>query len=76
VKTTIELPDTLLQRVKILAVHEHKRFKDLVAEILEIGLEQRNKPPKAHKLPKPLKLRGGHMPSMEEVLAIMAEGRE
>lgn len=75
-KTTIELPNGLLQRLKILAVQEHRRFKDMVAEVMEIGLQHRTAsvPPKP--LPKLITLRGGGVPTAEEVRAMIAEGRD
>lgn len=37
-KTTVDLPDELLQRVKVRAVMRHRRLKDTVAELLRLGL--------------------------------------
>jgi hypothetical protein len=37
-KTTIDLPDDLLKEVKLLAVHEGSRVKDLVAALLREAL--------------------------------------
>ena len=37
-KTTLELPDELMSEVKIRAVHEHKKLKDIIAELLRKGL--------------------------------------
>jgi plasmid stability protein len=39
-KTTLELPDELMQAVKIRAVRENRRLKDVVAELLRRGLIQ------------------------------------
>lgn len=36
-KTTLDLPDELMREVKIRAVHEHKKLKDAVAELLRQG---------------------------------------
>jgi plasmid stability protein len=38
-KTTLNLPDTLVRQVKIRAVHEGKKLKDMVADLLRSGLE-------------------------------------
>lgn len=38
-KTTVELPDDLLRRVKIRAVEENKKLKDMLAELLRRGLD-------------------------------------
>jgi plasmid stability protein len=38
-KTTIELPDGLVREVKIRAIHEGRKLKDVVADLLRKGLE-------------------------------------
>lgn len=37
-KTTLDLPDDLMRRVKIRAVNENRRLKDVVADLLRRGL--------------------------------------
>ena len=37
-KTTLDLPDEIVRAVKIRAVEENKRLKDMVAELLKRGL--------------------------------------
>ncbi len=37
-KTTLDLPEDLLREVKLRAVHEGKKLKDITAEILRRGL--------------------------------------
>lgn len=37
-KTTLDLPDELLRTVKIRAVQEHRKLKDMVAELIQRGL--------------------------------------
>jgi hypothetical protein len=37
-KTTLDLPDDLVKEVKLRAVHEGKKLKDAVAELLRKGL--------------------------------------
>ncbi|MBK5307191.1 MAG: hypothetical protein JJD92_10930 [Frankiaceae bacterium] len=44
-KTTLELPDELLRAVKIRAVNEGRRIKDVMAELISRGLEQPAQPP-------------------------------
>lgn len=39
-KTTLELPDELLREIKIRAVNENRRIKDIVAEALRRGLDK------------------------------------
>ena len=37
-KTTLELPDDLVKEIKLLAVHEGKKLKEAVEELLRKGL--------------------------------------
>lgn len=39
-KTTLELPDDLMRAVKIRAVNEGRRLKDVMADIIKHGLAQ------------------------------------
>jgi plasmid stability protein len=71
-KTTLDLPDDLIKRVKIRAVHEHKKLKDAVAELIERGMRETRQA----KVSKPIKLRGGFIPTTEDIEAAIAEGRE
>lgn len=70
-KITLDLPDDLIKRVKIRAIHEHKKLKDAIAELIERGLNQQ----KQAKIPKPLKLRGGPT-TTEEIEAAINWGRD
>ena len=75
VKTTIELPDDLLQRVKIRAIHEHKKLKDAIAEYLERGMAA----PRAEKkpwTPKVAKLQGRGPLTTDDIEAAINWGRE
>ncbi len=60
-KTTLDLPDDLMRRIKVKAAHEDRKLKDLVAELLQAGLEQPASPVKVtgHRVQLPL-IRGGH----------------
>jgi plasmid stability protein len=72
-KTTLELPDELMREVKIRAVHEHKKLKDIIAELLRKGIAASR--PARRKIPKPIKLRGGPI-TTEEIEAAIAWGRD
>jgi hypothetical protein len=37
-KTTLDLPDALVKEIKLRAVHDGKKLKDIVAELLRRGL--------------------------------------
>jgi hypothetical protein len=71
-KTTLDLPDDLVKRVKIRAIHEHKKLKDAIAELIERGMQQSA----PAKIPKPLKLRRGFVPKARDIEAAIAEGRK
>lgn len=43
-KTTLDLPDDLMRTVKIRAVRENRKLKDLVAELLRHGMAQPSEP--------------------------------
>lgn len=72
-KTTLELPDELMREVKIRAVHEHKKLKDIIAELLRKGIAASR--PSSTKIPKPIKLRGGPI-TTREIEAAIAWGRD
>jgi plasmid stability protein len=75
VKTTLELPDDLMRAVKVRAVHEGKKLKDAVAELIQKGLAaNRSASDTTH--PKPARLRRGFIPSTKDIEAAIAEGRE
>lgn len=71
-KTTLDLPDALMREVKIRAVHQQKKLKDIIAELLERGLAADRA---QTKFPKPVKLRGGPI-TTEEIEAAINWGRE
>jgi hypothetical protein len=72
-KTTLDLPDDLMQEVKIRAVHERKKLKDAIAEFIRKGMAaSRKRPPRN---PKPLRLRGGPI-TTKEIEAAIAWGRD
>jgi hypothetical protein len=60
-KTTLELPDDLMRAIKIRAVREDRKLKDMVAELLRRGLaaESHDPPRRGHRVQLPL-IRGGH----------------
>ena len=68
-KTTLDLPDDLMRTVKVKAAREDRRLKDVVAELLQRGLDADESPPAktGHRVQFPL-IRGGHpAPSGEEL---------
>jgi hypothetical protein len=39
-KTTLDLPDDLMRAIKIRAVEENRKLKDMIADLLRRGLDQ------------------------------------
>jgi plasmid stability protein len=60
-KTTLELPDDLMRTIKIRAVNEDRRLKDVIAELLRRGLAaEESRPGKiGYRVSLPL-IKGGH----------------
>ena len=72
-KTTLDLPDHLMRKVKIRAVHEHKKLKNTIAELIRKGIAAGNT--NRRKIPKPVKLRGGPL-TIDEIEAAINWGRD
>ncbi len=74
-KTTLELPDGLMRRVKLRAVHRNQKLKDAIAQLLELGMAaspEADRPPRA---PRPVRLKGPR-PEVKDIEAAIAAGRE
>jgi hypothetical protein len=71
VKTTIDIPDDIMQRVKIRAVEENRRLKDLIPDLLlrRLDTDPLAVPRELHRVRLPL-IEGGHpAPAGEELTA-------
>lgn len=75
-KTTLELPDELMRRIKLRAVHRNRRLKDEIAQLLEAGLASAPAPEAPRKAPRPVRLRGRRPLTLREIEAAIASGRE
>ena len=74
-KTTLELPDDLLRRVKVLAAQSDRKLEDTLAQLLEAGLKVAPAPaPLAPPRPKRLRRRGPQ--TMADIEAAIAGGRD
>jgi len=60
-KTTLELPDDLIRKIKIRAVNENRKLKDVVADLLRRGLaaEEARASEVQYRVQTPL-IKGGH----------------
>lgn len=75
-KTTLDLPDDLVRRIKIEAARSDRKLKDLVAQLLEAGLRANRGDMAAVALPTPVKRRRGGPLTAEAIEAAIAAGRE
>jgi hypothetical protein len=74
-KTTLELPDALMKRVKVRAIHHNQKLKEAVAQLLELGMaaSKSNGRPRA---PKPVQLKTGRPLSIDDIEAAIGAGRD
>jgi hypothetical protein len=75
-KTTLELPDALMQQVKLRAVRRHQKLKDVIAQLLELGMASSPESGRSLRAPKPVRLKGGARLDMQDIEAAIADGRD
>lgn len=75
-KTTLELPDEMMRRIKLRAVHRNRKLKDEIAQLLEAGLASAPTPEAPVKPPKPVRLRGLSPVTAADIESAIAAGRE
>jgi plasmid stability protein len=75
-KTTLELPDELMRRVKLRAVHRNRRLKDEIAHLLEAGMASAPEPKVPRKPPTPVRLCGHRPLTLSDIESAIAAGRE
>jgi hypothetical protein len=76
-KTTLELPDALMRRVKLRAVHRNQKLKDAIAQLLELGMAATpDDPDEPARAPKPVRLKGRGPLDIREIEAAINAGRE
>lgn len=75
-KTTLELPDDLMHRVKLRAVHRNRKLKDEIAQLLEAGMASAPQPEAPRRPPKPVRLRKHRPLTLSDIESAIAAGRE
>ncbi len=75
-KTTLELPDGLMRRVKLRAVHRNQKLKDTIAQLLELALTASPEADRPRHPPKPVKLHGRGPLNIDEIEAAIGAGRD
>ena len=71
-KTTLEIPDKLMQRVRLRAVRRNQKLKDTVAQLLEIGMSAAPDAVQTSAAPKPLKLKRNGLVDIHSIEAAIA----
>jgi len=75
-KTTLEMPDDLMRRVKMRAVQRNQRLKDTVAQLLEAGIAAASDDKPSVRAPKPVHLRHRRPLTIDDIEVAIAAGRE
>ena len=75
-RTTLELPDALMRQVKLRAVRRQQKLKDVVAQLLELGMAAAPESDGNRRAPKPARLKGLARLDMQNIEAASAEGRD
>jgi len=76
-KTTVELPDELVRRVKMRAIHRNQKLKDAIAQLLEAGIAAL--PAAADAAPRapcPVRLKKRGALTIKDIEAAIASGRD
>jgi hypothetical protein len=75
-KTTLEMPDELMRRVKIRAVQRNQRLKDVVAQLLEAGMAAAPHDAPRTRVPKPVRLKRRRPLTIDDIETAIAAGRD
>ncbi|MBI4204397.1 MAG: hypothetical protein HY527_05165 [Betaproteobacteria bacterium] len=75
-KTTLELPDDLMRRIKLRAVHGNRKLKDEIAQLLMAGMASGPGRAAPRKPPRPARLRGRAPLTIADIETAIAAGRE
>lgn len=74
-KTTLELPDDLMRRIKLRAVHGNRKLKDEITQLLVAGMASAPDPATPRKPPKPVRLRGRARLTILDIESAITAGR-
>lgn len=75
-KTTLELPDDLMRRVKMRALQRNLKLKDAIAQFLESGMANTHDDELPARAPRPVRLRKHRRLTISGIEAAIAAGRE
>ncbi len=74
-KTTLDLPDDLMRAVKVRAAQSNRRLKDLLAELITLGMSSPAPGARRVTVPRPAKLKSGPL-TIDDIEAAIADGRD
>ncbi len=75
-KTTLEIPDDLMRRIKLRAVYCNRRLKDEITQLLEAGIASAAAVDAPRKPPRPIRLRGKRPLTIRDIETAIATGRD
>ena len=75
-KTTLEVPDELMRRVKMRAIQRNQKLKDAVAQLLEAGMAALPAKTPPRRAPKPVQLKGRRLLTIDDIESAIAAGRD
>ena len=75
-KTTLEIPDELMRRVKMQAVQRNQKLKDTVARLLEAGMAAASGDTLPTRAPKPVRLKKRRPLTIGDIETAIAAGRD
>ena len=75
-KSTLEIPDELMRRVKLRAVQRGQKLKDTVAQLLEAGMDAAPGNVPSARPPKPVRLRKRPPLTIGDIETAIATGRD
>jgi hypothetical protein len=75
-KTTLELPDKLVRRIKMRAVEHNQKLKDTIAQLLELGLANASEKPTPACPPEPVQLKQHGPLTIHDIETAIADGRD
>jgi hypothetical protein len=75
-KTTLEIPDDLMRRIKLRAVHRNQKLKDAVAQLLEAGIAALPSAEPPARPPRPVRVKKHRRLTIDDIEVAITAGRD